>query len=57
LADLYLTRQGFETQFAGDLPKPLADQMWAEQRPFSQAAFDSVSGEPAWILAAAKAVH
>jgi pimeloyl-ACP methyl ester carboxylesterase len=22
--------------------------MWAEQRPFSQEAFDSLSGEPAW---------
>jgi len=46
--DLYLTKHGFETAFAGDLPKSLADQMWAEQRPFSQAAFASLSGEPAW---------
>jgi pimeloyl-ACP methyl ester carboxylesterase len=46
--DLYLTQAGFETAFAGDLPKRLADQMWAEQRPFSQEAFESTSGEPAW---------
>jgi pimeloyl-ACP methyl ester carboxylesterase len=46
--DLYLTQEGFETAFAGDLPKRLADQMWAEQRPFSQEAFESTSGEPAW---------
>ena len=46
--DLYLTKEGFETAFAGDLPKRLADHMWAEQRPFSQAAFDSTSGEAAW---------
>jgi len=46
--DLYLTKHGFETAFASDVPKKLADQMWAEQRPFSQAAFESLSGEPAW---------
>ena len=46
--DLYLTEHGFETAFASDLPKSVADQMWAEQRPFSLAAFDSKSGEPAW---------
>jgi pimeloyl-ACP methyl ester carboxylesterase len=46
--DLYLTKQGFETAFAGDLPKRQADQMWAEQRPFSQEAFASLSGEPGW---------
>jgi pimeloyl-ACP methyl ester carboxylesterase len=46
--DLYLTEQGFETAFAGDLPRRLADQMWAEQRPFSQEAFESLSGDPAW---------
>ena len=46
--DLYLTKTGFETAFAGDVPKHRADQMWAEQRPFSQEAFDSLSGEPAW---------
>jgi hypothetical protein len=45
--DLYLTQHGFETAFAGDVPRKLADQMWAEQRPFSQAAFESLSGEPA----------
>jgi pimeloyl-ACP methyl ester carboxylesterase len=46
--DLYLTEHGFETAFASDLPKNVADQMWAEQRPFSQEAFASKSGEPAW---------
>ena len=46
--DLYLTKHGFETAFASDVPKTLADQLWAEQRPFSQAAFASLSGEPAW---------
>jgi hypothetical protein len=46
--DLYLTKHGFEIAFASDVPKKLADQMWAEQRPFSQEAFASLSGEPAW---------
>ncbi|MEA2124929.1 MAG: hypothetical protein QOI80_1711 [Solirubrobacteraceae bacterium] len=46
--DLYLTKKGFETAFAGDVPKRRADQMWAEQRPFSQEAFASLSGPPAW---------
>src|SRR5260221_3477615 len=46
--DLYLTERGFETAFASDVPKKLADQMWAEQRPFSQEAFASLSGKPAW---------
>jgi pimeloyl-ACP methyl ester carboxylesterase len=46
--DLYLTEHGFETAFASDVPTKLADQMWAEQRPFSQEAFASLSGEPAW---------
>jgi pimeloyl-ACP methyl ester carboxylesterase len=46
--DLYLTQRGFRTAFAGDVPKPLADQMWATQRPFSQEAFESLSAEPAW---------
>jgi pimeloyl-ACP methyl ester carboxylesterase len=46
--DLYLTKHGFETAFASDLPTRQADQMWAEQRPFSQEAFASKSGEPAW---------
>jgi pimeloyl-ACP methyl ester carboxylesterase len=30
------------------VPRLLADQMWAAQRPFSQEAFASLSGEPAW---------
>jgi pimeloyl-ACP methyl ester carboxylesterase len=46
--DLYLTEHGFETAFAQDVPKPIADRMWAEQRPFSEEAFQSLSGRPAW---------
>jgi pimeloyl-ACP methyl ester carboxylesterase len=46
--DLYLTKKGFETAFASDVPKKQADLMWAEQRPFSQEAFGSPSAEPAW---------
>ena len=46
--DLYLTRRGFHTAFAADVPRRLADQMWATQRPFSEEAFGSPSGEPAW---------
>ena len=37
--DLYLTKDGFRTAFAGDVPRRLADQMQATQRPFSEAAF------------------
>jgi pimeloyl-ACP methyl ester carboxylesterase len=46
--DLYLTQEGFRTAFAGDVPTKIADQMQATQRPFSQEAFASPSGEPAW---------
>jgi pimeloyl-ACP methyl ester carboxylesterase len=46
--DLYLTQEGFRTAFAGDVPGKIADQMQATQRPFSEAAFASLSGEPAW---------
>jgi pimeloyl-ACP methyl ester carboxylesterase len=46
--DLYLTKPAFRTAFAGDLPVRTTDQMYAEQRPFSQAAFVSPSGPPAW---------
>jgi pimeloyl-ACP methyl ester carboxylesterase len=46
--DLYLTQEGIRTAFAGDLPARTADRLWATQRPFSQAAFDSESGAPAW---------
>jgi pimeloyl-ACP methyl ester carboxylesterase len=46
--DLYLTQDGFQTAFAADVPKRVADQMWATQRPFSEEAFASPSGEPAW---------
>lgn len=47
--DLYLTEHGYETAFANDLPKGAADRMWAEQRPFSLAAFAATSGTPAWM--------
>jgi pimeloyl-ACP methyl ester carboxylesterase len=46
--DLYLTLHGYETAFAQDIPKTLAETLSAEQRPFSQAAFVSPSGDPAW---------
>ena len=46
--DLYLTQDGFRPAFAGDVPRRIADQMQATQRPFSEAAFESLSGEPAW---------
>jgi len=46
--DLYLTREGVRTAFAADVPRRVADQMFATQRPFSQAAFENVSGTPAW---------
>ena len=46
--DLYLTQHGFQTAFAADVPKRIANQMWATQRPFSEEAFASPSGEPAW---------
>ncbi len=46
--DIYLTKHGFETAFASDVPKNVADRMWAEQRPFAQAAFAAPSGEPPW---------
>jgi pimeloyl-ACP methyl ester carboxylesterase len=46
--DLYITKEGFRTAFAGDVPTKIADQMQATQRPFSQEAFVEASGEPAW---------
>ena len=46
--DLYLTREGFRSGFAGDLPRRVADAMWARQRPLAAAAFAEPSGEPAW---------
>jgi pimeloyl-ACP methyl ester carboxylesterase len=45
---LYLTREGVRTAFAADVPGRVADQMHATQRPFSEAAFASASGAPAW---------
>lgn len=46
--DLYLTREGLGTAFAADVPRKVADQMQATQRPFSEEAFVSLSGTPAW---------
>ena len=46
--DLYLTREGLGTAFAADVPRKVADLMHATQRPFSEAAFGSPSGAPAW---------
>jgi pimeloyl-ACP methyl ester carboxylesterase len=46
--DLYLTQEGLRTAFASDVPRHVQDQMFATQRPFSQEAFQSVSGAPAW---------
>lgn len=46
--DLYITRKGFRTAFAADLPRSTTDLMFATQRPFSEEAFESPSGTPAW---------
>jgi pimeloyl-ACP methyl ester carboxylesterase len=46
--DIYLTQDGLRTAFAGDVPRDVQDQMFATQRPFSQEAFASTSGTPAW---------
>src|ERR1700736_3886289 len=46
--DLYLTKTAFHDAFAGDLPLKITDQMQAAQRPFSNEAFGSLSGDPAW---------
>jgi pimeloyl-ACP methyl ester carboxylesterase len=46
--DLYLTQEGLRTAFAADVPTRVQDQMFATQRPFSEAAFGSPSGSPAW---------
>ena len=47
-ADLYIKHSAFHDAFAGDLPVATTDLMWAEQRPFSAAAFTEPSGDPAW---------
>ncbi len=44
--DLYLSREGFRTGFAGDLPRRVVDAMWARQRPLAAAAFAEPSGDP-----------
>jgi pimeloyl-ACP methyl ester carboxylesterase len=47
-ADLYIKQSAFHDAFAGDLPLTTTNLMWAEQRPFSLAAFTEPSGDPAW---------
>jgi pimeloyl-ACP methyl ester carboxylesterase len=47
-ADLYIKQSAFHDAFAGDLPLTATNLMWAEQRPFSLAAFTEPSGDPAW---------
>jgi pimeloyl-ACP methyl ester carboxylesterase len=47
-ADLYIKKSAFHDAFAGDLPLTTTNLMWAEQRPFSLAAFTEPSGDPAW---------
>jgi len=46
--DLYIKKSAFHDAFAADLPLQMTDQMQATQRPFSNEAFQSPSGEPAW---------
>jgi pimeloyl-ACP methyl ester carboxylesterase len=46
--DLYIKQSAFHDAFAGDLPLATTNLMWAEQRPFSLAAFVEPSGDPAW---------
>lgn len=46
--DLYIKKSAFHDAFAGDLPRSTTNLMWAEQRPFSVAAFTEPSGAPAW---------
>jgi pimeloyl-ACP methyl ester carboxylesterase len=46
--DLYIKQSAFHDAFAGDLPLSTTNLMWAEQRPFSVAAFTEPSGDPAW---------
>jgi pimeloyl-ACP methyl ester carboxylesterase len=46
--DLYIKKAAFHDAFAGDLPLSTTNLMWAEQRPFSAAAFSEPSGDPAW---------
>jgi len=46
--DLYLTQEAVRTAFAADVPRRVANQMFATQRPLTLAAFESASGVPAW---------
>jgi pimeloyl-ACP methyl ester carboxylesterase len=46
--DLYLTKEAVRTAFAADVSRDVANQMFATQRPLTQAAFESASGVPAW---------
>lgn len=46
--DLYLKQAIFVNNFANDLPKNTAQQLWASQRTASTAAFDTPSQPAAW---------
>jgi pimeloyl-ACP methyl ester carboxylesterase len=46
--DLYLTQEAVRMAFAPDVSRRVANQMFATQRPLTQAAFESASGAPAW---------
>ena len=46
--DLYLKKDIFVTNFANDLPRKTAQQLWASQRAASTAAFDTPSQAAAW---------
>src|SRR6266853_1170757 len=46
--DLYIKKSAFHDAFAGDLPLEVTDQMQATQGQFSNEAFTSPSGDPAW---------
>ena len=46
--ELYLNEDIFIRNFASDLPRPEARELWASQRGASQAAFDTPSRTAAW---------
>ena len=47
-AELYLNENIFVRNFASDLPRPEAEELWASQRGAAQAAFDTPSRTAAW---------
>ncbi len=46
--DGYVKKEVFRSVFAGDLPRPATDLMWAGQRPSDVRALQEPSGPPAW---------